>query len=350
MRSSSIGTTTTQPMTYSLDNLSIFYTYPYTIENCDNLADGYRFGFNGKEKESDMYGESNAYDFGARIYDGRIGKWLSVDPLQEIYPFASPYNFTLNSPIANTDPDGQRVRYYVLTFDHNGTAHFKLESTKNSLFFNKLEYVNVRVPQLGNIAYTFDPFGPNLNYAGSGTNLSNSGNNINYWEEFKADPLKAILSGNFQTDEQLAKQGAMEIAFALLVQKVISSGNKASLKYRMSQDGSYNPNSYRANLQIKTGKLGTGYDAHHTMPKAKDMASYFKNAGIDVNDPENLIWRNSADHSTTDAGRANSAKHLSLWRQFRKDNPNADKSAILKQRDVIEKEVWGDTKGDKPKN
>ncbi len=30
------------------------------------------------------------------------------------------------------------------------------------------------------------------------------------------------------------------------------------------------------------------------------------------------------------------------------DNPNASKEVILKQRDVIEKKVWGNTTGDTP--
>jgi hypothetical protein len=109
MRSSSIGTTTTQPITYWLDNLSIFYTYPYTLENCDNLADGYRFGLNGKEKESDIYGESNAYDFGARIHDARIGRWLSVDLLERMYPMYSSYSSSLNNPILLKDVNGKWV-------------------------------------------------------------------------------------------------------------------------------------------------------------------------------------------------------------------------------------------------
>jgi RHS repeat-associated protein len=127
MRSSSIGTTTTQPLTYSLDNLSIFYTYPYTVENCDNLADGYRFGFNGKEKESDIYGESNAYDFGARIHDTRIGRWLSVDPLQHKYVSLTPYHFVGNSPISFKDPDGKVIQVagkYQAAFMNNLTEAF----------------------------------------------------------------------------------------------------------------------------------------------------------------------------------------------------------------------------------
>jgi len=68
---------------------------------------GYRYGFNGKEKDRDI--ASDSYDFGARIYDGRIGRWLSIDPLQKKYSGWSPYNYTLCNPIYFIDVDGRDV-------------------------------------------------------------------------------------------------------------------------------------------------------------------------------------------------------------------------------------------------
>ncbi|KAB1065893.1 RHS repeat-associated core domain-containing protein [Salibacter halophilus] len=72
----------------------------------------YRYGFNGMERDDEIKGSGNSLDFGARIYDPRIGRWLSTDPAQQDYPFASPYNFVLNTPIQAIDPDGKRV-YFV---------------------------------------------------------------------------------------------------------------------------------------------------------------------------------------------------------------------------------------------
>lgn len=51
-----------------------------------------------------------AYDFGARMYDARLGRWLSLDPLQAKYPNLSPYNFVANSPIMFVDPDGKKIK------------------------------------------------------------------------------------------------------------------------------------------------------------------------------------------------------------------------------------------------
>lgn len=71
-------------------------------------AQGYRFGFNGQEQDAEVSGNDGDYlDFGARIYDSRLGTWLSVDPLQKKYPNYSPYCFTANNPIYYIDVDGK---------------------------------------------------------------------------------------------------------------------------------------------------------------------------------------------------------------------------------------------------
>ncbi|MBK6730808.1 MAG: RHS repeat-associated core domain-containing protein [Bacteroidetes bacterium] len=72
----------------------------------------YRFGFNGKESDAETYGEGNAYDYGFRIYNPRLGKFLSVDPLISSFPELTPYQFASNSPIENIDLDGLEASNY----------------------------------------------------------------------------------------------------------------------------------------------------------------------------------------------------------------------------------------------
>jgi RHS repeat-associated protein len=69
----------------------------------------YRYGFNGKEKDDEVKGGGNSYDFGVRIYDPRLGRWLSIDPMARQYSELSPYNFCADNPIMYIDPDGQVI-------------------------------------------------------------------------------------------------------------------------------------------------------------------------------------------------------------------------------------------------
>lgn len=66
----------------------------------------YRYGFNGKEHDTDPYGQGNVYDYGFRIYNPRIGKFLSVDPLSKNFPELTPYQYASNTPIMAIDIDG----------------------------------------------------------------------------------------------------------------------------------------------------------------------------------------------------------------------------------------------------
>jgi RHS repeat-associated protein len=68
--------------------------------------DSYRFGFNGKEMDNEIKGEGVQYDYGFRIYDSRIGRFLSLDPLFSGYPYYTPYQFAGNRPIWAIDLDG----------------------------------------------------------------------------------------------------------------------------------------------------------------------------------------------------------------------------------------------------
>jgi len=67
----------------------------------------YRYGFNGQEKDNDIKGEGNSLEFKYRIYDSRIGKFLSVDPLYKSYPWNSSYAFAENRPIDGIDLEGK---------------------------------------------------------------------------------------------------------------------------------------------------------------------------------------------------------------------------------------------------
>lgn len=62
---------------------------------------GYRYDYQGAYAEKDPVTGFNNFDL--RIYDSRIGRWLSVDPAGQ---YASPYVGMGNNPVNKSDPDG----------------------------------------------------------------------------------------------------------------------------------------------------------------------------------------------------------------------------------------------------
>jgi RHS repeat-associated protein len=75
---------------------------------------GYRYGFNGKENDNEVKGNGNQQDYGFRIYDSRIAKFLSVDPITAEYPELTPYQFASNRPIDGVDLDGLEYATFTI--------------------------------------------------------------------------------------------------------------------------------------------------------------------------------------------------------------------------------------------
>ena len=70
-------------------------------------SSSYRYGFNGKENDKETVGTGEGtQDYGFRLYNPSLGKFLSVDPLFQSYPWFTPYQFAGNTPIWAIDLDG----------------------------------------------------------------------------------------------------------------------------------------------------------------------------------------------------------------------------------------------------
>jgi RHS repeat-associated protein len=83
-----------------------YYPFGMIMPGRKENAGGYRYGLSGREKDNEIKGEGNSYDFKFRIYDPRIGKFLSVDPLFASYPWNSPYAYAENRVIDGVDLEG----------------------------------------------------------------------------------------------------------------------------------------------------------------------------------------------------------------------------------------------------
>jgi len=113
----------------------------YILEGNSSL-NGYRYSFNGKEDDSEVAGQQ---DYGVRLYDSRLGRFKSADPIivyGKQYPELSPYQFASNTPVQAIDLDGLERYNYTRKLDDQGNVILELQSVEDI-------YENVFDPHIG---------------------------------------------------------------------------------------------------------------------------------------------------------------------------------------------------------
>jgi hypothetical protein len=216
-------------------------------------------------------GLGNQQDYGNRIYDPRVGRFLSVDPFTAKYPELTPYQFASNSPIANTDLDGKEAKYYVIDLN-SAQPKLKLYKTEKviPLLPNFLQPDVVSVEVLGlNTTYTFQP-------------AAQQGNFIADFERFKEDPVASIYSGKYVTDGQILSTVVRDIVLTILIARTLRvpdiSLEEGLEGAKFAQNGNYSKN-FSKEGQDKYSKL-----AGIKIKSSDDLASAIKIGKVKVSD------------------------------------------------------------------
>jgi len=133
-----------------------------TIGRTWQTGSEYKYGFNGKESDSETYGNDNFLDFSSRVYDSRLGRFLSVDPLGLKTFWKSPYSFAGNSPILYVD---------YLELDINGGFSVENNSQQPVILVGNGEITTKTI--------TMTPQGPVVSYSFKPINTDKNGNLLN---------------------------------------------------------------------------------------------------------------------------------------------------------------------------
>ena len=135
-----------------MQNENMYYNYypfgtPYSDGTSTHTAmQPFKFG----AKELDMTHGWHTYDFGARIYDPTLARWLSPDPMMEKYYPWSPYVYCGNDPVRYIDLDGKA--------DYFTTSGIFIKSDNNK----KDSYIYIQT-ETGNVKLADYNFGNGYN-------------------------------------------------------------------------------------------------------------------------------------------------------------------------------------------
>jgi hypothetical protein len=105
---------------------------------------GYRFGFNGFERDDEIAGSGNHISYGDNGYDPRIGRRWNRDPYANKFAYQSPYVHANNSPIAGADVYGDST---VVVIYGEGRAVQSGTNGRTNIMYDVEVYENMTAAQ-----------------------------------------------------------------------------------------------------------------------------------------------------------------------------------------------------------
>ena len=108
----------------AIEQVNHYYPFGGLMGESKSLASSQRYKYNGKEL--DRTHGLDWYDYGARMYDPALARWMVPDPLAEKYCGVSPYAYCHDNPTNAIDPDGRDD-----FFDENGKFIKKTKTGDN---------------------------------------------------------------------------------------------------------------------------------------------------------------------------------------------------------------------------
>ena len=188
-----------------------------------------RWRYSGKEEQKAINAALPLLDYGARMYDPAIARWMSVDPMAEKYYPMSPYGYCAGNPIIIIDPDGK-----IILFSKDADNSFK-EKFSNVVRFMNNHYTSYNLAKLqdSDIVYYISPVSSS---DGKSSSHFNPDNKTIYW-----DPDVVIYNEESQIIVSPATVLAHEAAHAIHYDSAIHNERFSSfaLKTKKGSDKEY---------------------------------------------------------------------------------------------------------------
>ena len=245
------------------------------VEKFSNSEGAHPWKYNSKEFV-EMHG-LDEYDSKARWYYPAICRTTTMDPLAEKYYPTSPYAWCGNNPIRNVDRNGKWIE--------SAWDAVNVVIGVNSLITNIQEH-NIQDAIIDGAGLILDV----------------------------AAVILPVVPGGVSTAIKTAR-------VADNVSDVVNVTTRTATKHN-----------YRKVLQEATGKVGNGYEAHHTLPQK--YRKQFEALDINIDEPGNVVWRKKENH------RKQNYQHTKKWdEKFEKDNV-ISKEEIYDFREKVEMDIF----------
>jgi RHS repeat-associated protein len=96
-----------------ISRMQDYYPFGMEMPKRGYVGEEYRYGFQRQEKDNEWNGSGAMLAFEYRVHDVRLGRFLSVDPLSDSYPWNSSYAFSENRVVDSKELEGAERLYTV---------------------------------------------------------------------------------------------------------------------------------------------------------------------------------------------------------------------------------------------
>ena len=280
-------------------------------------AKGHRYGFNGKEKDQDgEWGSNTHYDYGFRIYNPAIAKFLSVDPLTKSYPELTPYQFSSNRPIDGIDLDGLEFldKDLALVNITYGGAYIKLDKTSN-VFKNVMAKAQVSHNTKNNTLTT--NFGTTLTGPIRFRNVKAKSNHLGLVDRVlptKQNTLEAKKAFNKRmkaSGQTTLPNSSAKASFAYVAVKVVVYALNKDIERRISND-----------IELADGQFNNqGLNALDAVLRNYEVIPANLRTDRNLAEITNFVFQGTLIHKTHEPELANELKRAAAAIILREDLP-----------------------------